>query len=969
MRALFRIWAVFAVVLKRLVAQPGLALATMLGLVAAVSLTMSVPLYADAVYYRTLRAELAQSSEEVPGQGPRPPFAFMFRYVGAWNEPVEWEDVVLVDQYLTQAAGNDLGLPQKLLTRYVKTDNLQLFPQEDIAYADVKRPLAWVALGFISDLEAHITLVEGTFPAVAEPSQDSTLDVLVSEAMATDLGLQPGEVYVVFARSAGERRHTTQIPVRVAGIWKATDPAEEFWFYNPSALDDQLLVPEESFLGRISPYMEREVYLALWYMVMDGSDIHADDVGSLVRRIMTVQQRVNSLLPNTRLDLSPMQALQKYQRASNILTVLLFAFSIPILGLLLAFVGLVVGLTVERQRNEIAVLRSRGATALQVVGIAALQALLLGGVALAAGTPLGEGIAQAIGRARSFLNFTAEASLRVGVTLPALRFGMAAMILAMVAQLLPTAEAARHTVVSYKQERARALRRPWWQRAWLDFLLLIPAGYGVYLLRQQGSIALPIAGGYYVNDPFQNPLLFLVPALLIFALSLIILRILPVLMTGFAWLASHVGGVGTLLAARYLSRTPGFYSVPLVLLVFTLSLSAFTASLAQTLDNHLYDQSYYRVGADLRVVELGESTETPSGFGMMGGGESTEASAQEKEEGPRWLFLPVSEHLKVPGVKAAARIGHFSATTNLSGGNQQGTFIGIDRIDFPKVAFWRSDFAPATLGTLMNALALVPNGVLVSRACLADHALQVGDTIRIMVDTYGQRNQLDMKIVGWVDLFPTWYPDEGYLFVGNLEYLFEQAGGQFPYDVWLKTDPDVDFEALIEGINALRLRVVDWDAALERVNKEQQRPERQGLFGLLSVGFAAAALLTVLGFLLYALFSFHRRAVELSMLRAIGLSVGQMTGLLAWELIFLISTGLVAGTLLGAWVSALFIPYLQVGTDATARVPPFVVEIAWPAIFRIYALCGLLFVVALLILAVLLVRMKIFEAVKMGEAI
>jgi putative ABC transport system permease protein len=146
-------------------------------------------------------------------------------------------------------------------------------------------------------------------------------------------------------------------------------------------------------------------------------------------------------------------------------------------------------------------------------------------------------------------------------------------------------------------------------------------------------------------------------------------------------------------------------------------------------------------------------------------------------------------------------------------------------------------------------------------------------------------------------------------------------------------------------------------------------PSRQGLFGVLSVGFLAAALLTVLGFLLYALFSFRRRFIELGTLRAIGLSPGQMTTFLAWELIFLIMLGLVAGTFLGILVSQIFIPSLQVGDSITELIPPFIVEIAWPAIFRIYALFGALFAVALTALAVLLMRMKIFQAIKLGETV
>ena len=94
-----------------------------------------------------------------------------------------------------------------------------------------------------------------------------------------------------------------------------------------------------------------------------------------------------------------------------------------------------------------------------------------------------------------------------------------------------------------------------------------------------------------------------------------------------------------------------------------------------------------------------------------------------------------------------------------------------------------------------------------------------------------------------------------------------------------------------------------------------------------------------------------------------------MTSYLAWELALLIIIGVVAGTGLGVWVSNLFIPYLQIGTGPSAQIPPFVVEIAWPAIFRIYALFGALFLAALGGLAALLLRMRVFQAIKLGETV
>ena len=634
----------------------------------------------------------------------------------------------------------------------------------------------------------------------------------------------------------------------------------------------------------------------------------------------------------------------------------------------MTFIGLVVSLSVGRQRNEIAVLRSRGATIAQVLGIATLEAVLLGAVALIIGSPAGEAIAQMIGQTRSFLDFSAEADLRVDVTTSALRFGILAVGLALVAQVMPTFGAARHTIVTYKLERARTLRPPWWQRAWLDIMLLIPAIYGAYLLREQGSIVLPGNDGALNNDPFQNPLLFLVPALGIFALTLFFLRLLPWFMALLAWIIARMGSVGMLLATRQLSRSPGVYTGPMILLVLTLSLSAFTATLARTLDNHLFDQTYYKIGADMRVVELGElKDDSGSPFGDLA---ASGGSADEEALGPRWLFLPVSEYLKAPGVEAATRVGTYESSTQLSGNRQTGTFIGVDRVDFPAISYWRWDFAPSHLADMMNALALAQDGVLLPRNFMAQHALQVGDTLQVTVNTYGQRTESTFTVVGGFDLFPTWYADDdGPLFVGNLDYVFQQAGGQFPYNVWLTTEPGADYEQIVDDMRGLNLRVLDWRAAPLEIAEAQKSPERQGLFGILSVGFGAAAVLTVLGFLLYAFFSFRQRFIELGVLRAVGLSSWQMTVFLAWELAFLILTGIVLGTFLGAWTSELFIPYLQVGADAVSRTPPYLVEVAWPAITRIYALFGMLFVVALSILVVLLMRMKIFQAIKLGETV
>jgi putative ABC transport system permease protein len=379
---------------------------------------------------------------------------------------------------------------------------------------------------------------------------------------------------------------------------------------------------------------------------------------------------------------------------------------------------------------------------------------------------------------------------------------------------------------------------------------------------------------------------------------------------------------------------------------------------------------YYQVGSDLSVDESGTTAVSPGTVTSV------------------YTFPPVEEHLWIDGVKAATRVGRFAATTIFSDGAVEGTYLGIDRLSFPTAAFWQNDFAKASLGELMNDLGAAPDGVLIPKSLLDDKKLQIGDPLTVSVKAGLQESiVLKLKIVGTFDLFPTWYAENGTLFVGNLDELFLTAGTEFPHEVWMRTAPGADPESVVYAVRGysimldekadqsrlvetgLNTFVTGWSSAPENILAQQRRPERQGLFGLLSAGFLASALMTALGFLLYALFSFRRRFIEMGMLRAIGLSVRQMIGLLAAELASLVLIGIGVGTLLGVLASRLFVPFLKMGATTEALYPPFQIQIAWTSIFEIYVLLAALFLAGLGVLAALLMRMKIFQAIKLGESI
>ncbi len=318
---------------------------------------------------------------------------------------------------------------------------------------------------------------------------------------------------------------------------------------------------------------------------------------------------------------------------------------------------------------------------------------------------------------------------------------------------------------------------------------------------------------------------------------------------------------------------------------------------------------------------------------------------------------------------AAICVARSSVDATVANRRTTATFVGVDRADFAQIARWRDDYASESLGALMNRLADDPSNVLVSTDFAARQGLRVGDKISLQMNDLEEAHQVPFIVAGFVRLFPTVYPDEAPFIVGNLDYAFEQQGGQYPYEVWLRLRDGTTARAVGVGAADLGLKISPESYAPTDISVEQDRPERQGLYGLLSVGFVAAAARTALGFLFYSLLSFQRRFVELGTLRAIGLSTGQLSALLGWEQALLIGVGMLGGTLIGVSASLLFIPFLQVRGGQHPQTPPFVVQIAWGQIGIIYLVFGVMLMGAILLTIGLLRRMKLFQAVKLGEAV
>lgn len=103
------------------------------------------------------------------------------------------------------------------------------------------------------------------------------------------------------------------------------------------------------------------------------------------------------------------------------------------------------------------------------------------------------------------------------------------------------------------------------------------------------------------------------------------------------------------------------------------------------------------------------------------------------------------------------------------------------------------------------------------------------------------------------------------MLIGNLENLFDQFGFTIPHRIWLKLSPTATTNCVKKAMLAtLQTSASDLQDTRLDINKEQSKMERVGIFGTLSMGFLATALMAMMGLLIYSYASLRERVYHLA---------------------------------------------------------------------------------------------------------
>jgi putative ABC transport system permease protein len=908
-------------------------LGTLLGLTVAAAFAMSIPMYADGTLKRLVATTLQEQAIGLP------PASLYLKYQSDASGEPDLDGLETANRWIADTLPARIGFP-------VVGSSFRLnLAAAAVRPADADRGgssrLVRMELASQSGMPERIELTGGRWPR--DGVTDGVLEAAVLDETMSRYGWHIGDSFHYDAKD--EDGKTQRLTLRIAGSYKLKDEADLSWAIDgKEKLAETFLVTERTMVDALLRQHRLRLESAGWFYAFDVQNIRVSDLSRVIGELERLEIRLHGMLENTKVNLTFENLLRELERQSARLQAMLFALAMPVLAMVLYFITLNARLSLIRQRSDIAVLQSRGASPRQITMLYTIEAALLGAAAMLAGVGLAWFMAKAIGSASGFLTFVGRKSIPVGLTAAAWLSGCAATLLAVFATAAPIRAYSRASVVQVVRQRARSDRPPFWQRYYVDAALLAAAAAGWLLLASGRISAARDIGG----APSIEPAIFVFPALTIFAAGLLCLRLFPLLLRLWNALMKNRMPVTVYLTLTQLSRSAASFYPLMILLILTIGLGVYNASAARTMDLNATDRVKYQFGSDVVLKAAWEGV-------------------PDDEDANKIYYTepPFGAYRDLEGVRSVTRVMRATGNIEVAGRSAgSGRIIGIDNADFYRTAWFREDLFPYPPYQYLDALGIAEQAALVSEAFADRFGLEAGDPLRM---TIGYGNEaVDFVVVGIVPYWPSLYPDESPFVVANLDYLYQQID-KIPYEVWLDMEDGAKLAPVLETLAERGIAITQVDDARTILTERRNHPSHGGVFGILSLGFLLSLLVSLLGYLIFWLFTLSRRTVQFGILRATGLTRGQLARMLLLEQLFTTGLSVAAGIGLGTAASRLFLPFMQSGSLEARQVPPYRVVFGAEDTLNLYVATGAMLAAGAFLLILQLRRLRISQAVKLGE--
>ncbi|MBQ9120451.1 MAG: ABC transporter permease [Lachnospiraceae bacterium] len=944
------------IMLQKLLHKKWMVISLLIGNILLIAVAVSHPMYKEASLQRMLTDEFTTYLEDT-NESPA-----MFAITGRIRKNDGTADYQRVYN-LAQTIYQELGLTETLR---VRQDSLVASTVVSLMERENANKEKKAVIGSLENLEEHATVVTGRMYS-DKRAEDGVIEAVVTMNGFVELDVLPDETleFVYLKDAAGNK-----IRVKIVGVITNSSSADDYWVNPPETFDNQLLISPTLFEEVFVNGGKRFEYNSEWYLFFDYSKITTAQIAGLQEKTLALLEG-NSSTYGKLAEPAYLSLLNEYLSKEKKIDVTLSILQVPVLVLLCAFLFMISRQMMEMEQSEISLLKSRGAGKGQIFRLYLMQSTFLAVISTLIGIPLGSFICRALGSANAFLEFVQRRPLDITYSKNVFLYALIAVLVSILMTVLPAMKQSGISIVRQKQSRARA-KKPLWQKLYLDIVLLGVSIYGYYnFTDQQDELQEAVIAGEALD-----PLLFLTSSLFILGASLVALRILPLLVKLVYQIGKKRWKPAGYASFLEIIRTGSRQYFIMAFLMLTVALGIFNTTVARTILENAEQNLAYTTGADLRIQEVWPSNELQV---RMNPG--TPLVYTEPDYGKYSLIEDVNAMAKV-FVSDSTKTGISMRQKNADGKTANywygATIYGIDTKDFGEATSLPDGLLEEHYYTYLNALAQNPNGVLVSSVMRDVHGYKIGDTITFDNSEHAQKDGVDIKaeIVGFVEYFPGFSPTatflnpdgtaqtlNQYLIISSLN-LIQKYWGVTPYQIWFDVEDTTAFYEFIAE-NEIELEMcVDVEAEVIKIKNDTIF---QGTSGILTMSFIVILILCSAGYLIYWVLSIRSRELLFGIFRAMGMSRGEILRMLVNEQIFSSLLSILCGAGIGVAASQLFVPMIQLAYSAADQVLPMTLLTRQSDMVRLFGIIAVVLVVCLFVLARQVFKMKIAQALKLGE--
>lgn len=832
-------------------------------------------------------------------------------------------------------------------------------------------------IGFAAmpEIEQHIEIVSGE--GFSEDSDnDGVIRVIVSQS-----AFQKGKMVI------GERLTTESLTdqkgnplcFEIAGVFCQSDMQDPYWVDSADSYERFCFVSEHAFHSLIAPTLaddEGSAFVKLLYWRLYAyEDIKYEDAQDIYQSSLKAGDSGWKISFQTVLE-QYLEDIHKVETTMNIL-------QLPTLILLTLFIYMVAAKMLAMEQNEISVLKSRGVSGLQILGVYFMQSTLICVPAAAFGLVLGCGFSKIVGLSNSFMEFVNRKTLSIALTQRVWAWLILSCIFCILVMTLPVIPKCRITIV--EQKRHKRDKKVFWKKLYLDVIGLAVSGYLFYSYNSQiDNIRQRVRMGEGVD-----PTLFLGSSLFILSASLFLTRLIPWLIQLLYMIGKKRWGVSSYTAFLQSIRNRDKQSFMMIFLVATVALGIFNANTARTINTNEETNLRYEDGADLVLQEVFEDNVAAIKYAMTHGDDNPGPVVYSEPESIKYQAIEQD-------IDAMTKVYHINNvkvtdTQDFTGNGgrtapkidlpkESVTLMGIHTKEFGETAYMPRYVSSRHWYYLLNKMAENPYGVLVSSNMQKEFGLKEGDCILYtLYDELGRDAGFGKGvIVGFVDYFPSYIstdyvqnadgsytPQNRYLIVVSFDMVTSVFGVQ-PYERWIKNKNGNDY--IYRFLDETPYKLLSFVDSNNDIVHMKNDPIFQETNGLLTIGFLVSLLICGAGFLIFQVMSIKERELNFGVYRAMGLTRKELKQMLFLEQIFTTLPAVLGGIVTGMLATVFYVPLIDAAyASGTAKILPARIITSANDMLQLSLILLLTFSLCMWIITRIISHMQIAQALKLGE--